>query len=344
MNPEIVPIHRKEFLREDGMLFVRTEGILETMVKAPLIIIGLIVVALTIPIQTSFSSTRTLELTLYSDGSTHISTQFEVDPLDPDFEVDLFGPSIDNFVAVGENGFLLSSEIINDKVTIDTFGSSSITIDYDIHDLISKEGRVWTFSLDSPTDYSLLMPQNSIIVGMNALPSNMILVNDQTQLELNSGFSEINYIFGTANPPITDPPITNSEQSTFDIFTIALVSIPIAAVISGAVIMIKRKQTKSSQVIQTELVPESTTITKPIDTETIFSLRPDMREDDKEIVKFISKNGGEALESELRKKFLQPRTTMWRAVKRLERQGVIEISKKDLQNLVKLKTELEEEE
>ena len=53
--------------------------------------------------------------------------------------------------------------------------------------------------------------------------------------------------------------------------------------------------------------------------------------------------GGEAKESELRKKFLQPRTTMWRAVKRLERNGIIEIKKKDQQNLVILKDELEEE-
>ena len=57
----------------------------------------------------------------------------------------------------------------------------------------------------------------------------------------------------------------------------------------------------------------------------------------KRLVKFISENGGEVFESELRKKFLQPRTTMWRAVKRLERQGVIEIYKKDLQNMVKLR-------
>ena len=67
-------------------------------------------------------------------------------------------------------------------------------------------------------------------------------------------------------------------------------------------------------------------------------------EDDKELVKFIFNNGGKALESELRKKFLQPRTTMWRAVKRLEREGVIEIEKKDLQNLVKLRKNMEEEE
>ena len=69
-----------------------------------------------------------------------------------------------------------------------------------------------------------------------------------------------------------------------------------------------------------------------------------MRDDDKDIVKFISENGGQVLESDLRKKFLQPRTTMWRAVKRLERLGVVEIVKKDLQNLVILKENLEEEE
>ena len=208
MYPEIVPIHRKESLREDGMLFVRTDGIFETMVKAPLIIVGLMVVALMMPIQTSFGSTRMLDLTLYSDGSAHISSQLEVNPLDPDYEVSLFGSFVDNFVVVDENGFLLSSEIIDDKAIIDTFGSSSITIDYDIHDLISKEGRVWTFTLDSPTDYSLLMPLNSIIVGMDALPSNMDLINDQTKLDLSSGLSEINYIFGNTQPPVTQPPVT----------------------------------------------------------------------------------------------------------------------------------------
>ncbi len=339
MNPKIVPIHRIESFREDGMIFVRTDGILETMVKTPLIIAGLIVVALTIPIQSSFSSTRTLDLTLYSDGSAHIFTQVDVDPLEPDFEVNLFGSSIDNFVAVGENGFLLSSEIIGDKVMIDTFGSSAITIDYDIHDLISKEGRIWTFSLDSPTDYSLLMPSNSIIVGMSVPPSNMDLVNDQTKLELSNGLSEINYIFGTTNPPIVNP-----VQPTMDISTLALIGATIAAAIAGVIIIIKRKQTKLSPVLQTEVISKSKINTDSLDTETIFNLRPLLREDDKEIIKFISENGGQALESELRKKFLQPRTTMWRAVKRLERQGIIEITKKDLQNLVKLKKEMEEEE
>ena len=347
MHQEIESLNPKILSQVDGMLFVRTDGIFETMAKTSLIVAGLIVVVFMMPIQTSFSSTRTLDLTLYTDGSAHVSAQLDIDPLEPDFEIDLFGPSVDNFVAVGENGFLFS-EIIEDKVRIDTIGSSSITIDYDIHDLISKEGRVWTFSFDSSTEYSLLMPPNSIIVGMNALPLNMELQDDQTKLELNPGLSEINYIFGNANPPVTNPPVTNPpvtnpQQPTIEPYSVILFAVPIAAAITIVIILIKRKQKNSLNIPSSNSNPKSESIPNDvINIENILNSRPDMREDDKEIVRFISQNGGEALESDLRKKFLQPRTTMWRAVKRLERQGLIEITKKDLQNLVKIKIDTEE--
>jgi uncharacterized membrane protein len=341
MNPEIVPVYEKESIREDGMLFVRTDGILETMVKAPLILAGLIIVTVLIPLQTSFSSTRTLELVIYSDGSTHVSTQIDVDPLEPDFELNLFGKSIDNFVATGDTGFLLSEEIVGDKAIIDIFGSSSIIVDYNIDDLVSKEGRVWTFSFDSPSDYTLLMPKNSVIVGMSGLPNNMELVDEQTKLGLTAGLSEINYIFTPINPTTHKPTI--SSESSFNYINAAVIGGSIIAVVIGIVLMLKRKQSKSlPSIIQIEST-EKRTETKSNNVETIFNFRPEMREDDKEIVKFIFDKGGQALESELRKKFLQPRTTMWRAVKRLERLGVIEIDKKDLQNLVKLKKDLEEE-
>lgn len=323
------------------MLFVRTEGIVNTMIRAPLILAGLVVMAIGMPLQTSFSSTRTLELTMYSDGSTHVSSQMEVNSLSPDIQIDLFGPSIDNFVAVGENGFLLSSEIIDDKAVVDTFGSSSITIDYDIHDLISKEGRIWTFSFNSPSDYTLLMPSNSIIVGMSTIPKNMEIIEDQTLLELTIGETEINYILGAVPSP-EDNNSTPNPTPTEDYTAPIIIGGLAAAGIAGASIMIRKNKAKSSS-LQEEIKQE-----KPkedqIDPQTIFDFRPDMREDDKKIVKFISENGGQAFESELRKKFVQPRTTMWRAVKRLERMGVIEINKKDMQNLVKLKKDLEEEE
>ncbi len=349
MSQLIVPYLRQDSLRDERMLFVRTEGILQTMIKAPLILAGLIVVSMVIPIQNSFSSTRGLDLIVYSDGSTHVFSEIEVDPLQTDFEVKLFGTEIDNFLAVGENEFLLSTEIIGDTALVETFGSSTVSINYDSHDLVSKEGRIWTFDIDSPSEFSLLMPQNAVIVGMSNFPLSMEVVNEQSRLILPSGQTQIDYIFGTLTPdPTPIPPTPNpSENGTsIDSIMIAIGGVIVAAGVGGA-IMIRKSKRKASmpQIAKPESIIESKpqTVT-PLDAETIFKLRPDLREDDKEIIKFLFKNGGEAKESELRKKFLQPRTTMWRAVKRLERQGIIEIEKKELQNLVRLTKKLEEEE
>ncbi len=341
MNPEIVPVHRKEFLGEDGMLFVRTEGIVDTMVKVPLLVASVIIVAAIMPIQSSFSSPRTLDLIIYPDGSTHVSTEIDVDPLVTDYELNLFGSTVDNLVAVGENEFLLDTDVLGDSALIETFGSSLISVEYDIHDLVSKQGRVWTFSLDATSDFTLLLPKNSTIVGMTNLPIDMQLINDQNQLTLSSGNTEINYLFNT--PIISDPiePIDTTPKSDYLMYAIVGGS---AAAVIALVIAITRVKQKTVKPIQEQQTTQDIEKDKPIDTETIFKLKPDIREDDKEIVKFISNNGGQVLESELRKKFLQPRTTMWRAVKRLERNGIIEIEKKDLQNLVKLRKNVEEEE
>ena len=340
MNPEIVPIHRKESLREDGMLFVRTECILDTMVKIPLLVASMIIVAAVMPIQSSFSSPRTLDLIIYPDGSTHVSADVDVDPLVTDYELKLFGNTIDNFVVVGESGFLLTTDVIGDSALIETFGSSVITVEYDIHDLVSKQGRVWTFSLDAPSDFTLLLPKNSAIVGMTNLPINMEIIDDQNQLTLSAGDTEIDYLFSTTSL-IPDSIDSTDSIPKFDYILYVIGGIAVAIVIGVIVIRTKQKTVKPIQVQDTTQTKQKI---ETIDAETIFKLKPDLREDDKEIVKFISNNGGQALESDLRKKFLQPRTTMWRAVKRLERNGVIEIEKKDLQNLVKLRKNMEEEE
>jgi len=330
MNQEMVVSYRQDSIQEDGMLFVRTEGIPTTMIKAPIILAGLIIATAAIPLQNSFSTTRTLDLIIFQDGSTHISSLIEVNPLEPDFTVNLFGNSIDNLVVVAENDFLLSTEITGNTALVETFGSPIISLDYDTHNLVSKEGRIWTFSIEAPSDYTLLMPQNSIIVGISALPQNMELINEQTKLSFQNGPNEINYIL--VNPTSsTSEPLENS---------LIFIGGAIASAVTIGAIFLRKFQRTSKKIGTTQTKTESIETSDP---ENIFRLRPNLREDDKEIINFIFNNGGQALESELRKKFLQPRTTMWRAVKRLERQGIIEIVKKDLQNLVKLRNDLEEE-
>ena len=335
----IEPIQLENSLGDDGILFVRNDCIFDTMVKTPLLVASMIIVAALLPIQSSFSTPRDLDLIIYPDGSTHISTEIDVDPFLTDYEVDLFGSTVDNLVVLGDDGFLLDVDVMYDTALIQTFGSSVITIEYDIHDLVSKQGRLWTFSLDSPSDFTLLFPKNSAIVGMTNLPLNMEIINEQNQLTLSSGSTEIDYFFSTNTISNTTEEIVNEEDNSLNIIIVGIIGGIIVIALISVIIIAKNKQ-KNVKAIEKVVTIQQNNI---LDLETIFKLKPDLREDDKELIKFIFDNDGEVLESELRKNFLQPRTTMWRAVKRLEREGVIEIEKKDLQNLVKLRKNMEED-
>lgn len=317
------------------MLLVRNMDILSTMVKIPIVVIGLVLVALSAPIQQSFGSSRTLDFTIYPDGSTHVFYELDVDPLKLEIMVELFGEMIENITIIDEDGFLLSNEINHNSVIIETFGASHISIDYDTQDLVSKTGKIWAFVIDAPVQYSLLTPKDSVIVEMGNFPLSMQVDDQQSYLTFPPGQTNISYYISTlaSAQPIQEDSITGNSLILY-IGGIAVVAIV------AAIVIIKRKSSR----IESSVTTQKDEQPKPqsLDPETIFKVKQDLREDDKEIINFISANGGQAYESELRKKFLQPRTTMWRAVKRLERQGIIEIEKKDLQNIVKLKSKLED--
>ena len=320
------------------MLLVRNTDILSTMVRIPIVVIGLVLVALSAPIQQSFGSSRTLDFTIYPDGSTHVFYELDVDPLELEITVELFGETIENITIIDEDGFLLSNEINHNLAVIETFGASHISIDYDTQDLVSKTGKIWAFAIDAPVQYSLLTPKDSVIIEMSNFPLSMQVENEQSHLTLPPGQANISYYISTLASAQSIQPI--QEDITTDNSLILYFGGIAAVAIVAAIIIVKRKSSRvePSITIQKDEQPKP----QSLDPEEIFKTKQDLREDDKEIINFISANGGQAYESELRKKFLQPRTTMWRAVKRLERQGIVEVEKKDEQNIVKLTSKLED--
>ena len=317
------------------MLLVGKMDILSTMVRLPIVVIGLVLIALSTPIQQSFASSRTLDFTIYQDGSTHVFYELDVDPLKLEVPVELFGEMIENITIVDEDGLLLSSEIDHNLALIETFGASQLSIDYDTQDLVSKTGKIWTFSIDAVEQYSVVMPKNSVIIEMSNFPISMQVENDQSHLVFPSGKTSISYYISTL---ASAQPVQQEDDGIGSQLILYIAGIAAAAIITALVIAKRKSRTADSTVI----IKDEESKPQIPDPESIFKAKQDLREDDKEIVNFIAANGGQAYESELRKKFLQPRTTMWRAVKRLERQGIIEIEKKDLQNIVKLKSSLED--
>jgi len=400
MKQEYQVVRVQEALPE-GMIFVRIHYILTTMVRAPVVAACFLLLTLSSFVQYAIGSPKVLDFTIYADGTTHVFYQTDVDPQSPDFVMNAYGGSIENLVVQDENGTLLSSKVDTSAVTVATLGASTIKADYDTPDLISKNGKTWTFHVNSPVDYSILLPKNTVIVGMSESPLNMQVVDDQSLISLPSGTSDISYVFGvlgtsqtatlaiqkaqdfintlnstgvktplalaklaeaksdfdqgkysdaeslansaknialqeqtTISNPSTNSSGNHTPTNSSDNLSIYLLSgSVIAAAVAGIIIM---KKTRAQKIIVPTEIPKNDGYVPP-EKETIYRLKPDLRQDDKEIIAFISEKGGQVYESELRKKFLMPRTTMWRAVKRLEREDVVEIEKVDQQNLIRLK-------
>lgn len=400
----VIPIK----VQAEAMLFVRIIYILTAMVRAPIIAVCLLLLAFSSCIQYALSSTKALEFTIYTDGTTHVFYQTDVDPQSPDFILGLYGNTTDNFVVQDQNGTLLSSKMNTNNVDVETLGASIIKVDYDTPDLVSKNGKTWTFHVNSPTDYSILLPANTVIVGMSTTPSDLQVVNGQSLISFPSGSVDISYIFGVlgtsqtatlaiqkakdfvstmnsngietplaseklaeANTAFNEGRYSDAEALANDAKNSAIREqqtalstkqtgnntgsistgsddniIPILAVggaaVAVVVMLIILKRSRMTKEVPVPTIPQSNYV--PPDKETIFRLKPELRQEDKDIVVFISEKGGRVFESELRKKFLLPRTTTWRAVKRLEREEIVEIEKVDQQNLIKLRKVEEDKE
>lgn len=395
---EAVLCNPQEIPNLEGMLFVRIADILIRMLKAPLIAVSLLLTVV-LPVHSFGATLRIVEFTVYPDGTTHVSQEALANPQDPEITVGLFGNAIENFVAQDQDGLLLSYEINGNTAKVDTFGATSITVGYDSYDLVTKQGKIWTFKVDSPVGYSLVLPENTVIVGMTSIPDSVVTVDEQPRLSLTSGPNAIDYFFGVTGKgaivenliedvsemvnKLDSRGVTTSqikeklddakrafEGKKYDVaeslaneakslaeaadnsiktnttatnpityFSSNIVGIATSiAAIGGAITTITLIAKRAKGAVKKTLNPllEKDAESENIDAEDAISSQQ-MRDDDKQLVDFLVNNGGQAFERDLRKKFLLPRTTMWRAVKRLERQGIIEIEKKDFQNLVKLK-------
>jgi uncharacterized membrane protein len=160
--------------------------------------------------------------------------------------------------------------------------------------------------------------------------------DDAEKLALEGQELARNEIETTTNPP-PNPSISWFSQN---VISIATSIVAIGGAITTLTLILKK--TKSAVKKTIEPLLNKNNGSEPEETEMDEVETQQMREDDKQLISFLEQNGGQAFERDLRKKFLLPRTTMWRAVKRLERQGIIEIEKKEFQNLVKLRKKPEE--
>lgn len=109
-------------------------------------------------------------------------------------------------------------------------------------------------------------------------------------------------------------------------YTILIAGIVIVAVLIGAYLFTRKK-------------PKSTPIPDRIefDLERLFEEHPELRVDDREVLRYLAENDGEAFAYDIRERFDIPRTSAWRMVQRLQRFEVADERKVGGQSLINIK-------
>jgi uncharacterized membrane protein len=129
----------------------------------------------------------------------------------------------------------------------------------------------------------------------------------------------------SAYPPTSPPTISASQFGVGEAAGIVLIAA--VAVVTGFVVFKIRQRSVALRQAQKK---------KALDVERILR-RNDLRREEKEAVRIMVDNKGEVLEAELYSKLNLPRTTTWRLVRRLEKMGVVEVTKNRRDNVVRLK-------
>jgi uncharacterized membrane protein len=240
----------------------------------------------------------------------HVKLVASIDPTEPSATLPLLSSSAYNVLALDEESAPLSYDISDMNITVYTFGSTKLTLEYDTDALTSKSAKTWTVSLTTLYQLNLTLPEGATLLYFNTSPSSIKSEGGKLTLGLLPGIWEISYTLEAVAPPQPQPqPSLQPAPQPFPISLVfAVLYVAAAAVV--ALVLLKRRRTLE-------------TLTR----------------EEAEVIRFLKERGGRALEAELREAFPNiPKTSMWRLVKRLEKRGIVTIRKVGMQNVIQLKS------
>lgn len=260
-----------------------------------------------------------------------VTQEFTINLNTPAVSIPLLSSSIQNIIIVDQLSSPLIYELLNEELVINTLNATSISIEYDTAGVTTREGPIWTLSLNSTYSLTVILPEGATIIFLNTVPSAITTDQGKNVLVMPDGFIEFSYILpltiqqtpSSLEDPESIPVLipkenfTNSPEPTLDSNPQISLILPLIAgifFIIIIVIMVSKRRIEKKRVDQ----------------------QPQLRHEDLEVLKFIEESGGKALELNIRKKLIIPKSSSWRLVRRLERLGYVKVTKLGVQNEIEL--------
>ncbi|ACS33075.1 helix-turn-helix transcriptional regulator [Thermococcus gammatolerans] len=321
----------------------------------------MLAVSLTAPVGAQ--SLVSLSLKVYEDGYVLVNETVSTVNYSVVLDIPLLGSHVEGLLAVDQDGNILPAEVNGSNVTVYFGNASLVRLSYYTPDLTSKDGPIWTVSLQSPVPVEIVLPQNSVIVDLSDIP---LEIRGNTVV-MPAGNVSVSYIIpmetttsttttSTATTTTTTSPgggagSTSSTTSTTTAPTTTtsttsstpggggssgssgiggfwwLVLILVLVGVGVGYVYLKNKNTRTQSAPTRESLEQ---FRKKIEA------MNDLNDDERGALIFLLENGGKAPQSKVREALGLPKTTAWRMFRRLEEKGLVRVYKLGRENWVEL--------
>ncbi|AFK22370.1 helix-turn-helix domain-containing protein [Pyrococcus sp. ST04] len=241
-------------------------------------------------------------------------------------------------LSVKLNGREVSFLFSNNGIVIYPGEPGKLEVSYLTPNLTSKTGKVWKIDLPFNETKTVILPQDSVIVGLSGIPlrirgNSVIMPRGRQYIEYVFPHQEIVTVTLTTTSVETvtvrevttlTETVTKTVRETVEktskagiIVGIILGALIIALPIFGRRILEKRKLSGSLTLKE-------------------LAERFNLNEDERAVIMYIAEHGGEVRQADIRNELGIPRTTTWRILKRLERLGILTLKKVNNETWAKL--------
>jgi uncharacterized membrane protein len=258
---------------------------------------------------------------VHSDGSVTAKQSFNVSSASPSMTATLVSSVISDIIVLDQNGSPLSFQDSGRNLTVYTVGATGVQLRYDTLSLTDKNGTVWTLSLVSVYNATVVLPYLSTLTSTSGSPTFISDVGGYPTIQLASGVWTLTYGAAIQVTTSSTSATGSSESSTHGASggsgavngesLIAAVIVAVVVLLVLSLFLFRRRSRRAD-------------------------LRSGLRPDDVKVLEFIRQKGGRVLEPEVRMTFALPKTSAWRQIKRLERLGYVKITKIGSQNQIEL--------
>jgi uncharacterized membrane protein len=317
------------------------------------------------------STPETLSLIVYSDGIVHVTYSLLVDQIVPSVNVTMFSLLYENIIVVDENNTFLDYSLDAPTIVVDSLGASSIRLEWDAIDLTNKTSGIWAMTINAPIAFTVTLPKNTTILDMSEVPIEITFIDQQAILTMPSNLQTISYIVGTITPKERARETLDTVAAI--IANIAASGVNTAAAedilqtaetaFSTGNYAEAEKFANDALELAYELQDQAQSFPTPllllasgsavsltlglflvrrrreekIDVEAVLREYPWLRSDQREVVRFLAEKRDGIFESDLRKAFDLPKSSMWRLIKRLEDEEIVTVRQLRGQNYIELK-------